>query len=603
MAQQEKDEKERSPTPTGSPVQLHFYTDESGWTTLDPNIPIAQQPIASSWFTTENGPQPGFRAMYVESSLPQTPDQPVQRGMVITSNMPCTEADGQPPVQAMMFRSNDPNTPIPPPPGFQCIPCPQFPPSPMFPFDMRPDEFTSPLMPPFFCCSPSATGPGVQPSAATTVVTSFQAATSHPDTTMENRDQGGSSRPQSPGSPNTNESNAYCVQDIHKQAISKCCYNAFPDVTGARSQAVSQSSSSLFRSRILRTSSLQILSSGDECLNRISSSVSGKYSHDSNSPRKGNFFQKFFQNHNNTKQQSNNAHQTGSSKNAYQSPTTPSESCPLNTSYAAIPNYFIPANPCAYGFPPDGCWLPQPTFCHCSCDTSCQHSCPYGRPNGNQTANFCMATPASAPREYSQNPTGKVPEAIYVSTGPEGSAACLSSGESPMVFVLQKKPQLVDGSCQTDWSIPPWTDRQRLNSSPWDAPNKAKITHNPVSSASACFHFDGDVSQAERVKMPSIEKSCQLKYPSLVEWDQPKERLVNIASTNMNALHTIEAVQRQKPSPNIAGEAKESSTETIKSEVSDNSGSDSLLTAFVNAACKQLDLEIARLRRGTAAVC
>ncbi|VDP67901.1 unnamed protein product [Echinostoma caproni] len=116
---------------TPTPMQVHVYTDENGWTSLDPNVPLSQQPLAGTFFSSQVSPndQSGFRAMYVESSVKSTSDQPQQRGMMITSGMPpmtTHDNQGRPqtPMQTIIYHSNQPFANIPPPPGFENFPPP-----------------------------------------------------------------------------------------------------------------------------------------------------------------------------------------------------------------------------------------------------------------------------------------------------------------------------------------------------------------------------------------------------------------------------------------------------------------------------------------------
>ncbi|KAF6773761.1 hypothetical protein AHF37_07009 [Paragonimus kellicotti] len=105
-------------SPPQSPVRLQFYTNETGWTTLDPNVPLSQQPLASQWFS-QSQPSPndsgGYRVMYVESAAFQNTAKPMQRGIMFGT--------GEPPPFPTMPLIGVPNMsfqPQPPfsPPGF-----------------------------------------------------------------------------------------------------------------------------------------------------------------------------------------------------------------------------------------------------------------------------------------------------------------------------------------------------------------------------------------------------------------------------------------------------------------------------------------------------
>ncbi|KAA3676838.1 uncharacterized protein DEA37_0012408 [Paragonimus westermani] len=80
-------------SPPQSPVRLQFYTNETGWTTLDPNVPLSQQPFASPWFS-QSQPSPndsgGYRVMYVESATFQNTGKPVQRAIMFGTGEPLT---------------------------------------------------------------------------------------------------------------------------------------------------------------------------------------------------------------------------------------------------------------------------------------------------------------------------------------------------------------------------------------------------------------------------------------------------------------------------------------------------------------------------------
>ncbi|KAA0192836.1 hypothetical protein FBUS_00165, partial [Fasciolopsis buskii] len=56
-----------------TPMQVLVYTDDKGWTQMDPNVPLAQQHLVPPFFsnTPTANDQSGFRAMYVESSVTQ----------------------------------------------------------------------------------------------------------------------------------------------------------------------------------------------------------------------------------------------------------------------------------------------------------------------------------------------------------------------------------------------------------------------------------------------------------------------------------------------------------------------------------------------------
>ncbi|KAF5399492.1 hypothetical protein PHET_07267 [Paragonimus heterotremus] len=78
-------------SPPQSPVRLQFYTNETGWTTLDPNVPLSQQPLASTWFS-QSQPSPndlsGYRFMYVESAAFQNTGKPMQQGIMFGTGEP-----------------------------------------------------------------------------------------------------------------------------------------------------------------------------------------------------------------------------------------------------------------------------------------------------------------------------------------------------------------------------------------------------------------------------------------------------------------------------------------------------------------------------------
>ncbi|KAF8570854.1 hypothetical protein P879_02012 [Paragonimus westermani] len=78
-------------SPPQSPVRLQFYTNETGWTTLDPNVPLSQQPFASTWFS-QSQPSPddsgGYWVMYVESATFQNTGKPVQCGIMFGTGEP-----------------------------------------------------------------------------------------------------------------------------------------------------------------------------------------------------------------------------------------------------------------------------------------------------------------------------------------------------------------------------------------------------------------------------------------------------------------------------------------------------------------------------------
>ncbi|TGZ61359.1 hypothetical protein CRM22_008041 [Opisthorchis felineus] len=116
------DNPNRSNTPR-SPVHLYLYTNDHGWTTIDPDIPLSQQPIAASWFTTSNTQNPadqgGYRAVFVESNLTNS-TQPQQRGLYFTAAQPQTNTSEQ--------RQPSPLESFPPPPPFPEFPA--FPPNP-----------------------------------------------------------------------------------------------------------------------------------------------------------------------------------------------------------------------------------------------------------------------------------------------------------------------------------------------------------------------------------------------------------------------------------------------------------------------------------------
>ncbi|THD28273.1 hypothetical protein D915_000883 [Fasciola hepatica] len=189
---------------TPTPMQVLVYTDEKGWTQLDPNVPIAQQTMDTPFFSTGStqNDQSGFRAMYVESSVTHSAEQPQQRGMMISSGLPpMNTQDGQgvpqTPMQTLMFHSNQPFAKIPPPPGFENFPAPMnwgpcsLPMPPMF-TDGRPGENRSaefafpptipgfqPPTPPMPMPWPSGTNMG--PTVVTTVHTTTTTATQRDD--------------------------------------------------------------------------------------------------------------------------------------------------------------------------------------------------------------------------------------------------------------------------------------------------------------------------------------------------------------------------------------------------------------------------------------
>ncbi|KAF7233813.1 hypothetical protein EG68_10976 [Paragonimus skrjabini miyazakii] len=104
-------------SPPQSPVRLQFYTNETGWTTLDPNVPLSQQPLASSWFS-QSQPSPndsgGYRVMYVESAAFQNTGKPMQRGIMFGTGEP-PQFPTMPPIGVPnMFQPQRPFSP----PGF-----------------------------------------------------------------------------------------------------------------------------------------------------------------------------------------------------------------------------------------------------------------------------------------------------------------------------------------------------------------------------------------------------------------------------------------------------------------------------------------------------
>ncbi|GAA49529.1 hypothetical protein CLF_103190 [Clonorchis sinensis] len=112
----------RSNTPR-PPVHLYLYTSDHGWTTIDPDIPLSQQAVASSWLTSSNtqnpGDQGGYRAVFMESNLTNFA-QPQQRGLYFTTAQPQTNTSEQ--------RQPSPLESFPPPPPFPQFPA--FPPNP-----------------------------------------------------------------------------------------------------------------------------------------------------------------------------------------------------------------------------------------------------------------------------------------------------------------------------------------------------------------------------------------------------------------------------------------------------------------------------------------
>lgn len=148
---------------TQSPVQLRFYTDEHGWVEIDPNVPLSQQPIASSWFQTppQNSEfdQNGYHTMVIESASFPNNGQPQQRGMMFSSGVPPMNTFAPPiPETTPIYQSGQPFPNIPTPPGFE-----GFPPQMVNPWAPGGFNGSSPSPPfPLFQFTQVSTQPGTQ---------------------------------------------------------------------------------------------------------------------------------------------------------------------------------------------------------------------------------------------------------------------------------------------------------------------------------------------------------------------------------------------------------------------------------------------------------
>nr|CAH8832970.1 unnamed protein product [Trichobilharzia regenti] len=101
---------------TPSPTKLYYYTDNDGWSELDPNTPPSQKPIGGTWVSVEedtdgNGNR---RAMHIKTSVKHDMNKPVrQQGVMVTTNLtPESNSGKQSPVQAIVFQTNQPLTNI-----------------------------------------------------------------------------------------------------------------------------------------------------------------------------------------------------------------------------------------------------------------------------------------------------------------------------------------------------------------------------------------------------------------------------------------------------------------------------------------------------------